>query len=68
MSKKPVCLILGAGAGIGGNVGKKFAKEAITVARRSDEEGLNRLVNEIKEAGSAVGRMVNAMKMMRLKI
>ena len=23
---KPVCLVIGAGAGIGGNVGKRFAK------------------------------------------
>ncbi len=65
MSKKPVCLILGAGAGIGGNVGKKFAKEGYhtVLARRSDEEGLNRLVNDINEAGgSAVGRMINAIE------
>ena len=63
MSKKPVCLILGAGAGIGGNVGKKFAKEGYhtVLARRSDEEGLNKLVAGINEAGdSAVGRLLNA--------
>ena len=63
MSKKPVCLILGAGAGIGGNVGKKFAKEGYhtVLARRSDEEGLNKLVADINEAGdSAVGRLLNA--------
>ena len=63
MSKKPVCLILGAGAGIGGNVGKKFAKEGYhtVLARRSDEEGLNKLVADINQAGdSAVGRLLNA--------
>ena len=63
MSKKPVCLILGAGAGIGGNVGKKFAKEGYhtVLARRSDEEGWNKLVAGINEAGdSAVGRLLNA--------
>ena len=42
MSKKPVFLVLGAGAGIGGNVAKKFAKEGYhaVLARRSDEDGL----------------------------
>ena len=63
MIKKPVCLILGAGAGIGGNVGKKFAKEGYhtVLARRSDEEGWNKLVAGINEAGdSAVGRLLNA--------
>ena len=63
MTRKPVCLILGAGAGIGGHVGKKFAAEGYhtVLARRSDEDGLNRLVNDIKEAGgSAAGRLVNA--------
>ena len=65
MSQKPVCLILGAGAGIGGNVGKKFAQEGYhtVLARRSDEEGLNRLVDDIKQAGgSATGRLVNAIE------
>lgn len=65
MSEKPVCLILGAGAGIGGNVGKKFAQEGYhtVLARRSDEEGLNRLVDDIKQAGgSATGRLVNAIE------
>lgn len=63
MSKKPVFLVLGAGAGIGGNVAKKFAKEGYhaVLARRSDEEGLNRLVGDIKEAGGeATGFLVNA--------
>jgi NAD(P)-dependent dehydrogenase (short-subunit alcohol dehydrogenase family) len=46
---KPVCLILGAGAGIGGNVAKRFAREGYhaCLARRSDQAGLNRLVAEI---------------------
>ena len=40
---KPVCLIIGAGAGIGGNVGRKFAQEGFhaVLCRRSDEAGLN---------------------------
>ena len=42
MAKK-VCLVLGAGAGIGGTVAKKFAKEGYyaCLCRRSDQEGLN---------------------------
>jgi NAD(P)-dependent dehydrogenase (short-subunit alcohol dehydrogenase family) len=65
MSHKPVCLILGAGAGIGGNVGKKFAKEGYhtVLARRSDEDGLNKLVGDIQAAGgSASGRLLNAIE------
>ena len=65
MNQKPVCLILGAGAGIGGNVGKKFAKEGYhtVLARRRDEEGLNKIVDDIKKnGGSAVGRLVNAIE------
>ena len=55
---KPVCLVIGAGAGIGGNVGKRFAKEGYhaVLCRRSDEEGLERLVRDIEaEGGSATG-------------
>ena len=39
---KPVCLVLGAGAGIGGNVGKRFAKAGYhsVLCRRTDEGGL----------------------------
>lgn len=65
MSKKPVFLVLGAGAGIGSNVAKKFAQEGYhaVLARRSDEEGLNKWVNDIKEAGGeASGRLVNAIE------
>ena len=50
---KPVCLVIGAGAGIGGTVGKKFAKEGYhtVLCRRSDEQGLNKLVSEIESDG-----------------
>ena len=50
---KPVCLIMGAGAGIGGTVGKKFASEGYhaVLCRRSDEVGLETLVSDIKAAG-----------------
>ena len=59
----PICLVLGAGAGIGGTVGKKFAKEGYhaVLARRSDADGLNRLVEDIKKnGGQATGRLINA--------
>jgi NAD(P)-dependent dehydrogenase (short-subunit alcohol dehydrogenase family) len=62
---KPVCLIVGAGAGIGGNVAKRFAREGYhaALARRSDKEGLDRLVAEIGAAGgSATGFMLNAIE------
>ena len=43
-----VCLVIGAGAGIGGTVAKRFAKEGYHayLARRTDEEGLNKLIKE----------------------
>jgi NAD(P)-dependent dehydrogenase (short-subunit alcohol dehydrogenase family) len=62
---KPVCLVLGAGAGIGGTVGKKFANEGYhsVLCRRSDKEGLDTLVAEIVEAGgSASGFLLNAVE------
>tara|TARA_R110001599_G_scaffold353880_1_gene601979 strand:- start:93495 stop:94265 length:771 start_codon:yes stop_codon:yes gene_type:complete len=62
---KPVCLIIGAGAGIGGNVAKKFALEGYHahLCRRSDEAGLNRLVEQINVAGgSATGQLLNAIE------
>jgi NAD(P)-dependent dehydrogenase (short-subunit alcohol dehydrogenase family) len=30
---KPVCLVIGAGAGIGGTVGRRFAQEGYQVGR-----------------------------------
>jgi NAD(P)-dependent dehydrogenase (short-subunit alcohol dehydrogenase family) len=60
---KKVCLVLGAGAGIGGTVGKRFARDGYhaVLCRRSDEDGLKRMVAEIEEAGgSATGRILNA--------
>jgi NAD(P)-dependent dehydrogenase (short-subunit alcohol dehydrogenase family) len=62
---KPVCLIVGAGAGIGGNVGRKFAQSGyhVTLCRRSNEEGLEKLVSEISNAGgSANGALLDATK------
>ena len=60
---KDVCLILGAGSGIGGHVGKRFAREGyqVALARRSDRAGLDILVAEIEaEGGSATGCLINA--------
>ena len=62
---KPACLVIGAGAGIGGNVAKRFAREGYhaVLARRSDRAGLDQLVDEIKsEGGSATGFMLNAVE------
>lgn len=62
---KPVCLVMGAGAGIGGNVGKRFAREGYhaVLCRRTDQEGLDRLVSAIKDAGGdASGFLLNAVK------
>lgn len=60
---KPVCLVIGAGAGIGGTVGKRFAREGYhaVLCRRSDVAGLENLVNSITERGdSASGFIMNA--------
>lgn len=62
---KPVCLVIGAGAGIGGHVGKRFAAGGYhtVLCRRSDEEGLQRLVADIEAAGgSASGYLLNAIE------
>ena len=62
---KPVCLIIGAGAGIGGHVGRRFAREGFHVAlcRRTNEDGLDQLVAEIEgEGGAASGYLLNAIE------
>jgi NAD(P)-dependent dehydrogenase (short-subunit alcohol dehydrogenase family) len=62
---KPVCLVIGAGAGIGGNVGKRFAQGGYhaVLCRRTDTDGLNRLVADIESAGgSASGFLLNAVE------
>ena len=63
IGQKKVFLVIGAGAGIGGHVAKKFAQEGYhaVLCRRSDEAGLQRLITEIEDAGgSASGRLINA--------
>ncbi|MCR9193630.1 MAG: SDR family NAD(P)-dependent oxidoreductase [Hyphomonas sp.] len=60
---KPVCLVIGAGAGIGGTVGARFASEGYhaVLCRRSDKEGLDKLVDGIQSAGGeATGLLLNA--------
>jgi len=62
---KPVCLVIGAGAGIGGTVGRRFAQEGYhaVLCRRSDAEGLDRLVGAITgDGGSATGFLLNAVE------
>ena len=62
---KPVCLVIGAGAGIGGNVGMRFAQEGYhaVLCRRSDKEGLRTMVEGIEsEGGSASGYLLNAVE------
>lgn len=62
---KPVCLVIGAGAGIGATVGKRFADNGYhaVLCRRSDAEGLNRSVTQIEsEGGSATGYIINAVE------
>ena len=62
---KPVCLVIGAGAGIGGNVGMRFAAEGYhsVLCRRSDQQGLNKLVADIQaEGGEATGFLLNAIQ------
>ena len=56
-------LVIGAGAGIGGNVAKRFARAGYHAAmcRRSDEAGLKKLVAAVEaEGGMASGHLLNA--------
>jgi NAD(P)-dependent dehydrogenase (short-subunit alcohol dehydrogenase family) len=62
---KPVCLILGAGAGIGGHVARRFARDGYhaCLVRRADKAGLDRMVAGIEaEGGSASGFILNAVE------
>lgn len=58
-----VFLVIGAGAGIGGQTAARFAKGGyhVVLARRSDEDGLARLVGQIEDdGGSASGILLDA--------
>jgi NAD(P)-dependent dehydrogenase (short-subunit alcohol dehydrogenase family) len=60
---KPICLVIGAGAGIGGNVAKRFAREGYhaVLCRRSNKDGLNKFVADIRaDGGEASGYLLNA--------
>ncbi len=62
---KRVCLVIGAGAGIGGHVAKRFAREGYhaCLCRRSDQTGLDTIVEEIERGGgSATGFLLNAIE------
>ncbi len=58
-----VFLVIGAGAGIGGHAADRFAQGGYhtVLARRSDEGGLQQLVDRIEHAGGAAsGTLLNA--------
>ena len=48
-SMKKVCLVIGAGAGIGGNCAKVFARNGYYsfMLRRTDQEGLDKIASDI---------------------
>lgn len=61
--RKPVFLVIGAGAGIGGHAAARFSAGGFhsVLARRSDEVGLEKLVRSIEDSGgSASGCLVDA--------
>ena len=65
MQGKKVCLVIGAGAGIGVNVAKKFAVSGYhsVLSRRTSQEGLDIAIKNIEEdGGSATGFLVNAIQ------
>lgn len=62
---KPVCMVIGAGAGIGGTVGARFARGGYhtVLCRRTDQDGLDKLVAGIEaEGGSASGFLLNVVE------
>ena len=61
MQEKKVCLVIGAGAGIGVNVAKKFAVSGYhsVISRRTNQQGLDFAVKNIeKEGGRATGFLI----------
>jgi len=63
--REPVCLVIGAGAGIGGTAAARFARAGYhaVLCRRSDAAGLDRLVEGIRaEGGKATGFLMNAVE------
>ena len=65
MERKKVCLVIGAGAGIGATVAKRFASSGYysVLSRRTDKSGLDTAVENIKNnGGQAKGYMINAIE------
>ena len=65
MQEKKVCLVIGAGAGIGVNVAKKFSMSGYhaVISRRTNQEGLDNSVKNIEKAGgNATGFLINAIE------
>ena len=65
MQEKKVCLVIGAGAGIGVNVAKKFSMSGYhaVISRRTNQEGLDNSVKDIEKAGgNATGFLINAIE------
>ena len=62
---KKVCMVIGAGAGIGGHIAMRFAEEGYhsVLCRRSNKEGLEALVAKIQKGGNeATGFILNAIE------
>ena len=62
---KPVCFVMGAGAGIGGTASQVFAQAGYhsVLCCRSDQQGLDAMVKGIHETGgSASGYLLNAIE------
>lgn len=62
---KPVVLVVGAGAGIGAHVSRRFAEGGYhaCLCRRSDAEGLEKTLKDIEDAGgTASGFLLDASK------
>ena len=59
-----ICLIIGAGAGIGGNVAKVFANDGyhVYLTRRSDENGLKKLIDKLILQVESFRKLLNAVQ------